>query len=67
MLLANRHVTRQKDPKLFAVQTSRNELKTITKNEADNFELKKYMYMYTDSKKILKSSKNCNKNRRFDR
>lgn len=49
MLRANRDVTRQKDPKGFAVQTSRNELKTITKNEDEQLQVKK---IYTDSKKI---------------
>ena len=60
MLRANRDVTRQKDPKGFAVQTSRNELKTITKNEDGQLRAKK-IYTVKKSKKL----KIFNKNRRF--
>ena len=49
MLRANRDVTRQKDP----VQASRNELKTITKNEDGQLRAKK-IYTVKKSKKVKK-------------
>ena len=58
MLRANRDATRQKDPKGFVVQTSRNEIcRQLWKTRTDNFERKKYIYTVKNLRNLKKSLK----------